>query len=156
VADHNLPGASMGVEVINRSARKKISSRRVKVTADAILDLLKQKGAHLSIALVGNRAIRSLNAKYRNKDAPTDVLSFTAGDLLPGGEKLLGDVVISVDQAMKQAREKGVSFENEMEILLIHGILHLLGYDHERSRRDAQIMQRLERKLLRALGAKGI
>jgi rRNA maturation RNase YbeY len=110
----------------------------------------------LSIALVGNRAIRSLNAKYRNKDAPTDVLSFTAGDLLPGGEKLLGDVVISVDQAMKQAREKGVSFENEMEILLIHGILHLLGYDHERSRRDAQIMQRLERKLLRALGAKGI
>jgi rRNA maturation RNase YbeY len=144
----------MGVEVINRSARKKISPQRVRWTADAILALLKQKRAHLSVALVGNRAMRNLNAQYRNKDAPTDVLSFTAGDLLPSGEKLLGDVVISVDQAMKQAREKGVSLENEMEILLIHGILHLLGYDHERSRRDAQIMQRLERKLLRALGAK--
>jgi rRNA maturation RNase YbeY len=144
----------MSVEVINKSSRKKISSRRVKLAAGAILDLVEQKGVHLSIALVGNRAMRSLNAKYRNKDVPTDVLSFTAGDFLPSGEKLLGDVVISVDQAIRQAREKGVSFEREMEMLLIHGILHLLGYDHERSRRDAQIMQRLERKLLRALGAK--
>jgi probable rRNA maturation factor len=146
----------MGVEVINKSARKKISSRRVRLTADAILDLLKQKNAALSIALVGNRAIRGLNAKYRNRDTATDVLSFTAGDFLPSGEKLLGDVVISIDQAIRQAREKGVSLEREMETLLVHGILHLLGYDHERSRRDARIMQRLERKLLRALGAKVI
>jgi rRNA maturation RNase YbeY len=146
----------MGVEVINKSGRKKISSRRVRLTADAILDLLKQKNAALSIALVGNRAIRGLNAKYRNRDAATDVLSFAAGDFLPSGEKLLGDVVISVDQAIRQAREKRVSFEREMAMLLIHGILHLLGYDHEHSRREARLMQRLERKLLRALGAKTI
>lgn len=142
----------MSVEIVNISRHKKLSVLSIKRTAGLILDLLKQKRVHLSIALVGNRTIRTLNARYRAKDVPTDVLAFMAGDALPSGEKLLGDVVISVEQAAKQAREKDHGFDKELDILLIHGILHLLGYDHERSRRDERIMQAMERKLLRALG----
>jgi rRNA maturation RNase YbeY len=142
------------VEVANRTRRKRPALRTIKKKAGSILALLRQNDTELSIALVGNREIRRLNARYRHKDAPTDVLSFPGDDVFPTDHKLLGDVVISVEQAAKQAKQKGRSLDAEVEILLVHGILHLLGYDHERSQRDARIMHRLETKLLRALGAK--
>ncbi len=141
----------MSVEIVNRSRVKKVSPLRIRRSASLILDALKQRRVCLSIALVGNQAIRTLNARYRAKNTPTDVLSFIAGDTLPSGEKLLGDVVISVQQAAKQARDKNHSLEKELEILLIHGILHLLGYDHERSKKDAKAMRGLEQKIHKVL-----
>jgi rRNA maturation RNase YbeY len=105
--------------------------------------------------LIGNAEMRKLNARFRHKDYPTDVLSFPVEDVLPGAERLLGDVIISVDKARQQAKERRRSLDEEMTTLLIHGVLHLLGYDHERSAKDARIMTRLEKKIYRALCDRG-
>lgn len=145
----------MSVEIVNKIRRKKISVRRIKRTAQRILGLLNQDRVELSLALVDNQEIKKLNACYRKKDQPTDVLSFPSGEQLPTGIQILGDVVISVEQAEEQARERRKTLEQEIESLLIHGILHLLGYDHERSRKEAKIMQGLERKISRALCVSG-
>ena len=112
--------------------------------------------AELSIALVGDREMRPLNAKYRKKRQTTDVLSFFVEDQPRSGAKLLGDVVISVEQARRQAAEGGMTLKSEMVILLIHGILHLLGYDHEKSPRQSQIMFAYERKLHAYLCDRGL
>ena len=141
----------MAVEITCSGSEKKVSLRRFKRCAGTILKLLNQDGVELSLALVDNEAIQELNARYRNQDGPTDVLSFPSGERLPTGTTLLGDVVISVEQAGIQAKRRGRSLDEEMESLLIHGILHLLGYDHERSKEEAKIMRKMERKIYQAL-----
>lgn len=89
--------------------------------------------------------IHALNLQYRKKDKPTDVLSFPlADDLQP---HLLGDVIISVETATRQAQRRSHSLREEIQILLVHGILHLLGYDHEISRSEAIRMDRKEREI---------
>ena len=96
------------------------------------------------MALVPDARVRALNRQYRRKDAPTDVLSF------PAEEKgQLGDVVIAVGVARRQAREAGHSLQTELRVLALHGLLHLLGYDHEH---DDGRMARLERRLRRKGG----
>ncbi|MBI2360872.1 MAG: rRNA maturation RNase YbeY [Deltaproteobacteria bacterium] len=141
----------MTVAITCRTRPGKISPPRLQRKAQKILRLLRKKRVELSLVLVGNREIRRLNARYRKKNRPTDVLAFQTNGLPSVGDRILGDVVISVEQAKKQAKEKGTALEVELETLLIHGILHLLGYDHERSEREAGIMHRLERKLQSAL-----
>ncbi len=147
---------AVSVEILSRVAGKKISVHRLKRTAREILGFLNQSQVELSLALVENREIQELNARYRNKNEPTDVLSFPSRELLPTGTHILGDVVISVEQAEKQARKRRKTLEQEMESLLIHGILHLLGYDHERSEKDAKIMRGMEKKVSRALCETGV
>jgi probable rRNA maturation factor len=142
------------IEILVRKSMRTDLVSRLRRKAGRALQLLEQKNAILSLAFVGNRSIRNLNARYRRKAEPTDVLSFPSGDELPSGEKLLGDVVISIEQAAKQASERGKSVEKELEALLVHGILHLLGYDHERSRKDEKTMLAMERKIRRALSRK--
>ena len=141
----------MTVDVLKRVAGRKVSAANVKRTAQKILRLVGQNNAELSLALVGNDEIRELNRKYRNKPAPTDVLSFPADESAGLHARLLGDVIISVEQAEVQARRARRTLEAEVEWLLIHGILHLLGYDHERSAKEAKIMRALEKKITRAL-----
>ena len=146
----------MRVEISTRGAGKKISVSSVKRTAQRILKLLHQHQVELSLALVDNREIEKLNARYRNKNEPTDVLSFPLGGRFPKGPEILGDVIISIEQAEKQARKRRRTLEQEIESLLIHGILHLLGYDHERSEKDAKIMRGMEKKVSRALCETGV
>jgi rRNA maturation RNase YbeY len=110
-----------------------------------VLRHLDQTQAELSLALVTDPEIHNLNHQYRGKDKPTDVLSFPLADALQ--PFLLGDVVISVETAARQAQRRGHSFRAELQTLLIHGILHLLGYDHEVSRRAASRMHRKERQM---------
>lgn len=141
----------MSVDIVRRAGGKKFPVGKVKALASAILKVLGKEGSELSIALIGNAEMRRLNARFRHKDYPTDVLSFPADRNVPGTASLLGDVIISVDHARQQARERGGQLDEEMTTLLIHGVLHLLGYDHERSARDARVMGRLERKIYRAL-----
>ncbi len=98
--------------------------------------------------------MRTLNRRYRGKDRTTDVLSFPMregafADLRP---ELLGDIVISVPAAERQAKEAGHSLIREIERLLVHGLLHLLGYDHERGPAAARRMRRREREILERLG----
>ena len=93
--------------------------------------------------------IHTLNRRYRGKDRPTDVLSFPLADEIQ--PSLLGDVVISVETAACQAQRRGHSFREELQVLLIHGILHLLGYDHEISRSEAIRMRRKEQEVMKVL-----
>lgn len=123
----------------------------VKATAQRILEILNKNGAELSIALVGNRQIQDLNARYRARNEPTDVLSFPVDEILADGRLLIGDVVISVEKAAAQARERRRDVGQELQSLLIHGILHNLGYDHERSVADEKAMKAMERKIERSL-----
>ena len=141
----------MTVDVLKRVAGGRLSAAKIKRTAEKILRLLDRQSAELSVALVGNEEIRELNRRYRNKPTPTDVLSFPAAEPANPRARLLGDVVISVEQAEIQARRARRTLEAEIDWLLIHGILHLLGYDHERSAKEAKIMRALEKKITRAL-----
>lgn len=97
-----------------------------------------QENAELSVSFVNNEEIQELNREYRKKDEPTDVISFALQDAMPGkkdivgsdGPLILGDIIISIDQAEEQALEYNHSFERELGFLAVHGFLHLLGYDH--------------------------
>ena len=146
----------MAVDIVRRAAGKKFPARKLKKIALAILDLVGQGDAELSLALIGNGEMQRLNAKYRGKDYPTDVLSFPVEGGPPQTARLLGDVIISVDKAAAQAKERRRSLDEEMITLLIHGVVHLMGYDHERSAKDAKIMTRLEKKILRQLCEGGL
>lgn len=122
-----------------------LSRPRIRRWSRTILRHLELKQAELSLAFVTDQTIHALNRQYRHKDRPTDVLSFPLAD--ERCPALLGDVVISVDTARRQARQRKRAFGDELRALLIHGILHLLGYDHEVSDSEAVRMRRKEREL---------
>lgn len=115
------------------------------------LDVKKKPGAELelSIIFVNDQQIRELNRIYRKKDRATDVLAFAQreGKFADPEDPILGDIVISVESAQRQAKERGRSLEQELDLLLIHGILHLLGYEHEFGGRQAQKMRAKEKEL---------
>jgi probable rRNA maturation factor len=146
----------MPVETARQGAGKKYTSRQFKRIASAILELVGKEKVELSLVLVGNAEMQKLNAKYRHKDYPTDVLSFPAGTIFPAETSLLGEVIISVEKAAEQAKERRRTLDEEITTLLIHGIVHLLGYDHERSPKDARAMGRLEKKIHRQLCERGL
>ena len=99
--------------------------------ARAVLDLSASPDADMTIVLVEDARIQALNRDFLAHDAPTDVLSFPADEPDPEtGRRYLGDVVISLARAAEQARERGHAFEAEMQLLVVHGVLHLLGHDH--------------------------
>jgi probable rRNA maturation factor len=100
----------------------------------------------LSIALVTDARIRALNRTYRRHDVPTDVLSFAPDRTTDDGRRTLGDIAIATGVARRQARQAGHSYAAELKVLALHGLLHLLGYDHESSS-DAGRMAKLERRL---------
>lgn len=101
----------------------------------------------LSLTLCDDPYIQKLNREWRKIDKPTDVLSFPMDD-----EQLLGDLVISLDTAQRQAEERQHTARDELRVLMVHGILHLLGYDHETTREEYDEMRAAERKLLNRLG----
>ena len=105
----------------------------------------------VTIALVGDRRMRTLNRTWRATDAVTDVLSFPSGDRR-GAAKHLGDLVIARGTAARQAKAQGHALATELRVLALHGLLHLLGYDHEH---DSGRMARLERRLRRQGGLPG-
>ena len=129
---------------------RQITKQFVKQIAEAILDYLNLENVELSIVLTDDETIRQLNKQWRNKDKPTDVLSFPI-DEKPIGYKytLLGDVIISIPFAKRQAKEISFTEKEEILRLLAHGILHLLGYDHETSEEDAKIMFDLQDKIFK-------
>lgn len=143
----------MPVLLRNLQQSVRINPRRLKRTAEAVLSAAHLENAELSFVLVSDQRIRALNARYRHKDRPTDVLAFPLreGPFTRFNGNLLGDVVISMPTAKQQAAEFGHSLHDELVRLLVHGLLHLLGYDHERSAQEAVRMARRERAMLRAI-----
>ena len=110
--------------------------------------------AEINVLLTGERAMRTLNRRYRGKDRPTDVLSFSFRE---GAHRhiqpaVLGDIVVAVPVAQRQARAQGHSLMQELDRLLVHGLLHLAGFDHARSARAAGRMRKMEQLLLSARG----
>lgn len=145
----------MAVEIARVGAGKSYPTGELRKIAAELLIALKHSRSELSIALIGDHEMRPLNAKYRKQNRTTDVLSFALEDHSKAGKGMLGDVVISVEQARRQAKEHGATLKREMATLLIHGLLHLLGYDHERSTRQAKVMFAMERKLYARLCDRG-
>ncbi|MEJ2254160.1 MAG: rRNA maturation RNase YbeY [Nitrospirota bacterium] len=143
------------VSISNRQRKIKLDRKRLETDSLKALSLLGLQRTELSVLLAGPERVRQLNRTYRGRDHATDVLSFPLHDLSRGfpveGEVLLGDVVINPVRAEEQAREQGVALEEELRRLLVHGLLHLLGYEHEASPEQARRMRRKERDLLRKL-----
>lgn len=125
------------------------------IDAMIALKILPKSEIALSVSVFSLAQMRKLNKRHRRKDTPTDVLSFEQ-DLKssPRGYLFLGDLVICMDVARRQAREHKHSERVELTILLVHGILHLLGFDHEKSSAAAKKMSALEAKVLKKLGEK--
>ncbi|MEK6681222.1 MAG: rRNA maturation RNase YbeY [Nitrospirota bacterium] len=114
------------------------------------LQALGLTNAELSILIVNDSRMRGLNLMYRGKDRTTDVLAFSMKEGKYSGinPDILGDIVISANTAKKQAEENGHGLYDEIALLLIHGILHLTGYDHERGKKEELRMRKKERELL--------
>ncbi len=143
----------MQISMQNRQRTYPVNQKNLLKWARQILSLQKLDQAEMGIILVNNRQIRVYNREYRKKDQPTDVLSFPMREGL-GGElhpDFLGDVMISLERSAEEAILYGRSRREQLLILLIHGILHLLGYDHERSPKEERRMQRRERLLFKRI-----
>jgi len=137
------------IRIKNNQRKKRLALPRLRKQLATLLQSFGIPEAELSILFTGDRAMRSLNLRYRGIDRTTDVLSFPQregqfSDLRPD---ILGDIVISLPTAVRQARERNHSLGSEIERLLVHGLLHLLGYDHERGPADARRMRRKEVRL---------
>ena len=137
------PERRLSVVLLNRQRRRRVSPARLRRVLDGAARALRVRG-EVSLVLAGDRLLHRLNRDFRGKDRPTDVLSFP-GD---GGEAGLGDVVISVETAARNARALGRPLAQEIDVLALHGFLHVLGYDHEA---DDGAMDRLERRLRKRL-----
>jgi probable rRNA maturation factor len=135
--------SGIGLLLLNRQRKRRVSPRRLRAVVEGAARALGVTG-ELAVVLAGDAPVRRLNARFRGKDRATDVLSFPG----PGGEAGLGDVVISVDTAARNAPRFRRSFAEELDVLVLHGFLHVLGYDHET---DDGTMDRLESRLRRRL-----
>ncbi len=130
-----------------------INVRRLKSTAQKLLRCAGRPAGELSLLLTGDAQVRELNRTYRGKDKATDVLSFPSlqpTGVRAGKQEFLGDIAISVDTARRQAAEYDAPLQNEVNRLLIHGLLHLLGHDHHEPAQRA-VMESEERRLAAAI-----
>ena len=118
---------------VNNLTTNAIDEELLKMVCEKVLQGEKTKEKNLSIALVGQGRMREINKKYRKKNRATDVLSFP--------DNGLGEIIICLREIKKNAKKDGFSFEKELTQVLIHGILHLLGYDHEKSEKQAKKME---------------
>lgn len=156
----------MQVEINTQPEKLLLPSRTEEILRTVLqktADLLElDEEAEVSVLVVDNDTIRELNRDYRHKDSATDVLSFPLEEEMEdngeptviGGpsERILGDIVISIDKTVEQAEEYGHSIERELAFLAVHGLLHLLGYDHEKDAQAKKIMRSEEKRILDALG----
>ena len=133
------------IEVVNRQRGRKLDTEAWTTFAEKALDAIGKQGYSATIAFVSDKNIRKLNQQFRRIDKATDVLSFPDDE----AETNLGDIAISVETAAAQAKDNGLTFENEIAQLILHGLLHLSGYDHET---DNGEMNRVEVRLRRKLG----
>lgn len=135
------------VNVSCRGNRKRVDPRTVRRRAERVLAAVGRDSSELSVLLCDDEVIKELNRDYRGLDKPTDVLSFSMNE---GGEanpnpELLGDVVISVETAERQGKTASVGVVDEVTSLLIHGVLHLLGYDHNTPFKSKKMMAEASR-----------
>jgi probable rRNA maturation factor len=150
----------MKVYIRNQQRSIKVNQQKIVKLLRKALQLLELQKAELSILFVNDRTMEMLNRTYRGVDKTTDVLSFpqlSAEDLksisaiVKTSELLLGDIVINLHRAIKQAIEHGITLNEELKRLTIHGLLHLLGYDHDKNKYQKKKMELKEKELFDAL-----
>jgi probable rRNA maturation factor len=160
IADRTSAAASVKADIVlqNPNRYPEASARRLRPWLERLVEELAARelpalpadtgAVSLGVRFAGDRELRRVNRDFRGQDKPTDVLSFPGDPAETGPDGThLGDVLISVPTARRQAAERGHSAERELKVLLLHGVLHCLGYDHETDRGE---MERLERRLRRA------
>ncbi|MGB9620865.1 MAG: rRNA maturation RNase YbeY [Brevinematia bacterium] len=135
------------VNIINNYHKKFLKNSLIKQIADYTLKTQNKDNVEMSIVLCDNKEMKEYNSTYRGKDYPTDVLSFVDGERI-GRYIYLGDIIISIDKVIEQSKEFEVEPEEEFVRLLVHGILHLIGYDHETSEEDEKIMMEIQDKII--------
>jgi rRNA maturation RNase YbeY len=146
--------------LIKNTQRKfNINITKLRANAQTILDALGYPDFDLGIWLTNNKTIKYYNKTYRHKDKPTDILSFSFYPELKPGQRIktknpeemaLGDLIISVEYVAHAAQDQGIALEQHLQRLLVHGVCHLLGYDHEKDE-DYEKMQKIENQLLKKL-----
>ncbi len=148
------------ITIRNRQRKVSINISKLKKNTQTILDALNYADYDLGILITTNASIRRYNRDYRKKDKPTDVLSFPYHPELKAGERIkpkteddknLGDLIFSPEYIQKDSHSYNVTFEERLKLLLVHGICHLLGYDHIKDE-DYKIMHKKEKELLKKLG----
>lgn len=138
------------IEVVNRQRKVPIDPAPWQAFTEKALRAIRKGERDATIAFISDRQIRELNKRFRGINKPTDVLSFPAGDGMgTSSVASLGDIAISIERAQVQAKENRMAFDDEIAQLILHGLLHLCGYDHET---DNGKMNRLELQLRRKLG----
>lgn len=142
--------AGPDITVLIQDKRFKSHGARARKAVAVTLKAEKQKNVSLTVVLTDDKEVKALNHQYRGKNKPTNVLSFPGGEE-EGGIRQLGDVVLAYDTLAKEARAQKKKFEDHFTHLLVHGVLHLLGHDHEADR-EAKRMERREIKLLADMG----
>lgn len=127
----------MAILIENRQKKIKIDIRRLQLITRKVLSYLGLIDHELSLIIVDNEEIRDINKNYLGKSSPTNVISFSMseGEFGNVNPNMLGDIVISAEKANEDAAKSGISFNDEFDYLVIHGILHLLGYNHENTTR---------------------
>ncbi|MDD8010999.1 MAG: rRNA maturation RNase YbeY [Acidobacteriota bacterium] len=136
------------VEIINRQSKSRIRTDRYAALLERLLRRARLKNADVVLVFAGDAFVRRLNRVFRRKDRTTDVLSFPVDGRGEGGRRHLGDIVISVPQARRQAVALGHSLDAELAFLAIHGFLHLCGYEHEagHEEEEARVLRLLRRE----------
>jgi probable rRNA maturation factor len=153
-ADDEWEGRSRWRTLAEKAVQSAVASSRHSALIESDLSV------EVSVKFTNDDEVKALNAAYRNKNKPTNVLSFPMFEaelleplaMADGGEVLLGDVVLAKGVCASEAADKGVPVEEHAAHLVVHGTLHLLGYDHEASDDDAEMMEAVERKAMAALG----
>ncbi|MGB9891008.1 rRNA maturation RNase YbeY [Thermodesulfovibrio yellowstonii] len=152
----------ISVEVINRQRKIRVASKkvisRIKKIVSFLYETKDQKLSKIiiknpaflliSVIFVGDKKMKELNSKYRGKNSVTDILSFPYLENEPSGNLFLGEIIINPKKVFSQAKQYNKTFWQELDRMLAHGILHLLGYDHEVSDSEARKMRKLEQKIL--------
>ena len=126
------------IEISNRQKKHPVRTKAFMRLLGELSARYRLADPEVTLAFVGERAIRTLNRKFLKKDKPTDVLSFPLGEKGADGKFYLGDIVIAVPVAFRQSRAKGHGLDRELRLLAIHGFLHLLGYDHSAGMDDEE------------------
>ncbi len=135
------------INVLNNYHTKFLDKKTITNISKIVLEEMDKDNVEMTIVLCGNDEIRNYNRDFRGKDYPTDVLSFPDGDRV-GRYVYLGDIIISIDKVYEQSGEFEVKPFEEFVRLLVHGILHLLGYDHETSEEDEKVMMEIQDRII--------
>ena len=143
----------MKIQIDNNQKKIKLDKRKIRQTTTTLLKYLASADKEISLSFVDDKTIQQLNKQYLNRDKPTNVLSFSLqeGEFGNVNPHILGDIVISVDTAQADAAQSTLTLEQEIDFLIIHGLLHLLGYNHENTTKEETKKMQVKEKDLFAL-----